>query len=71
MTHLGAREVNDPKYRIEWWVLCSAYFTIKYRYKKCQSLFLSDFFCYIHEINIALLFVDVYYVYPFVVEIEE
>ena len=29
---------------LEWWVLCSAYFTIKYRNKKCQSLFLSDFF---------------------------
>jgi len=45
---------------IEWWVLCSAYFTIKYRYKKCQSLFLTDFFCYIQEINLALLFVVVW-----------
>ena len=29
------------------------------KYKKCQSLYMSDFFYYIHAINIALLFVVV------------
>ena len=32
-----------------WWVLCSAYFTIKYKYKTCQSLYLSDFFSVIYK----------------------
>jgi len=37
-------DIWDCNSLLEWWVLCSAYFTIKYRYKKCQSLFLTDFF---------------------------
>jgi len=45
---------------VEWWVLCSAYFTIKYRYTKCQTLHLFDLFCYIHELNIVILFVVVW-----------
>jgi len=48
-------EAND---KIELWILCSAYFTNKLNYKKWQSLYLSDFFYYLHEIIIAsLLFV--------------
>ena len=45
---------------LEWWVLCSANFTIKFKYKKCQSLYPSECFCKIDEINIALLFVVVW-----------